>query len=120
MAKILVTDDAAFMRNVLRNILESVGHVVDEARTGEECVEILKNSNYDLITMDITMPEMNGITAVKTIREINPEQKIIIVSAMGQKVIVVEAVQAGACDFIVKPFQRENVLAAVDKVLNSY
>ena len=119
MARILVVDDAAFMRMVLRYILVSHGHeVVDEAADGNQAVERYQECKPDLVTMDLTMPNVDGIQAIKKIRSIDPDARIIVCSAMGQQAMVMEAIQAGAKDFIVKPFQIERVISAVDKALN--
>jgi Response regulator containing CheY-like receiver, AAA-type ATPase, and DNA-binding domains len=118
MAKILVVDDAAFMRMMLRDILLNGGHeVVAEAANGLEAVEQYSICKPDLVTMDITMPVMEGIDAVKQIRQSDPNAKIIMCSAMGQQGMVVQSIQAGARDFVVKPFQAERVLEAIGKVL---
>lgn len=116
--RVLIVDDAAFMRMMIRDILERHGYeIVGEAENGEQAVEMYKKLRPDLVTMDITMPEMDGITAVKEIMKFDPKAKIIICSAMGQQAMVIDAIQAGARDFIVKPFQPERVLEAVTKVL---
>lgn len=118
MAKILVTDDAAFMRMQLKDMLTKLGHeVVGEAENGLQSVQLNEELNPDLITMDITMPEMSGIEAVKEIRKTDPNVKIIMCSAMGQQGMVVEAIQAGAQDFIVKPFNAERIAESLSKVL---
>ncbi len=115
--KVLITDDTAFMRMTLRNTLEKNGYeVVGEAADGQEAVEKYQQFKPDLVTMDITMPNMDGITAVKTIIEQNPDARIVMVSAMGQKALVVEALTSGAKDFIVKPFQPDRILEALAKV----
>jgi len=119
MARILVVDDAAFMRMMLRDILVSHGHeVVDEAADGNQAVERYQECKPDLVTMDLTMPNVDGIQAIKKIRAVDPDARIIVCSAMGQQAMVMEAIQAGAKDFIVKPFQIERVISAVDKALN--
>ena len=119
MAKnILVVDDAAFMRMMIKDILTKNGfNVVGEAENGQIAVQKYKELNPDLVTMDITMPEMDGIQALKSIRETNPNAKVVMCSAMGQQAMVIEAIQAGAKDFIVKPFQTNRVLEAVSKAL---
>ncbi|AIF44198.1 response regulator [Virgibacillus sp. SK37] len=118
MAKILITDDAAFMRMQLKDILTKLGHeVIGEAENGHVAIEKFKELQPELVTMDITMPEMNGVEAVKEIKKINPHAKVIMCSAMGQQGMVVEAIQAGAKDFIVKPFTPERIGEAVNKVL---
>jgi two-component system chemotaxis response regulator CheY len=117
-ANILIVDDAAFMRMMIKDILTKNGHaVVGEAKTGKEAVDMYFSLKPDLVTMDITMPEMNGIEAVKEIRSKDPAAKIIMCSAMGQQAMVIDAIQAGAKDFIVKPFQPARVLDAVGKAL---
>lgn len=116
--RILIVDDAAFMRMMIREILTKNGYeVVGEAENGARAIEKYRELLPDLIVMDITMPEVNGIEAVREIRKINPEAKIIMCSAMGQQAMVIESIQAGARDFIVKPFQAERVIEAVRKVL---
>ncbi|MFH1542554.1 MAG: response regulator [bacterium] len=121
MANILVTDDAVFTRKLLTDILKKEGHtVVGEAATAVEAVQQYKKLKPDLVTMDIIMPEtegMDGIGAVKAIIKDDPNAKIIMVSAMGQQEMMVDAIQAGAKDFIVKPFQPSNVINAVNKLL---
>jgi len=118
MAKsVLIVDDAAFMRMLLKDIISKGGYeVVGEAANGVDAVEKYKELKPDVVTMDITMPEMNGIEAIKKIKEIDPNAKIIVCSAMGQQAMVVEAIQAGAKDFIVKPFQHSRVIEALQKV----
>lgn len=117
MANILVTDDAAFMRKVLADVLIKSGHNVDEACDGQDAVDKSKAKDYDLITLDITMPNMDGIQALKNIRANKPAQRCIMVSAMGQQAMVIEAIQNGAKDFVVKPFQADRVKEAVSKAL---
>ncbi|PYI50846.1 response regulator [Paenibacillus flagellatus] len=119
MARIMIVDDAAFMRMMLKQILTENGHeVVAEASDGRQAVEMHANVKPDLTTMDITMPEMDGLEALKTIRGSDPKAKIIMCSAMGQQGMVIEAIQSGALDFIVKPFQKDRVLDALQKALN--
>ncbi len=116
---ILIVDDAAFMRMMVKDILVKNGFiVVGEAQDGMEAVEKYKELSPDLVTMDITMPEMDGIAALKQIKEINSDAKVIMCSAMGQQAMVIDAIQAGAKDFIVKPFQAERVIEAIQKALN--
>ncbi|MGB9792626.1 MAG: response regulator [Thermacetogeniaceae bacterium] len=118
MAKVLVVDDAAFMRMMLKDILAKNGYeVVGEAENGLQAVELYKELKPDVVTMDITMPEMDGIAALKAIKKLDPNAKVVICSAMGQQAMVMEAIQSGALDFVVKPFQRERVLQAMQKVL---
>jgi two-component system, chemotaxis family, chemotaxis protein CheY len=116
--KILIVDDAAFMRMMIKDILNKNGYeVVAEAADGVQAVDRYKEFQPDLVTMDITMPEMDGITALKEIRKLNPNAKVIMCSAMGQQAMVIDAIQAGAKDFIVKPFQADRVLEAIGKTL---
>ncbi|MFA1822270.1 response regulator [Virgibacillus oceani] len=118
MAKILITDDAAFMRMQLRDNLTRLGHeVVGEAENGIDAIEKCQELKPDLITMDITMPEMNGVEAVTEIKKTNPDVKVIMCSAMGQQSMVLDAIKAGATDFIVKPFNADRIKKALDKVL---
>lgn len=118
MARVLVTDDAAFMRMQLRDIISKAGHeVVGDAENGKVAIEKYKELRPDLVTMDITMPEMNGVDAVKEIKKVDPNAKIIMCSAMGQQRMVVEAIQAGAKDFLVKPFSADRIEEALRKVL---
>jgi len=117
--KVLIVDDAAFMRMMLKDILVKNGYeVVGEVSNGAEAVATYKEMKPDIVTMDITMPEMDGITAVKEIKKIDPKAKIVMVSAMGQQALVIEAIKAGALDFIVKPFQPDRVLDALSKALS--
>ncbi|MFC4302251.1 response regulator [Cohnella boryungensis] len=118
MAKIMVVDDAAFLRAMLRDILVKAGHeVVFEAQNGREAVDKYKAVRPDLVTMDITMPVMEGVEAVKEIRKFDPAANIVMCSAMGQKNLIIEAIQSGAKDFIVKPFQSNRVLEAISKAI---
>ena len=116
--KVLVVDDAAFMRMMIKDILRKGGYeVVGEAEDGSKAVEKYKELRPDLVTMDITMPDMDGITAVKEIKKLDATAKIIMCSAMGQQEVVLDAVKAGAVDFIVKPFQPERVLESFNRAL---
>ncbi|CAM3751297.1 response regulator [Alkalicoccus chagannorensis] len=119
MAKsVLIVDDAAFMRMMIKDILEKNDfRVVGEAADGAEAVTQYKEHSPDLVTMDITMPEMDGITALKEIKKHDPSANVIMCSAMGQQAMVIDAIQAGAKDFIVKPFQADRVMEAIDKTL---
>ena len=118
-ARILIVDDAAFMRMMIKDILTKNGYqIVGEAENGMVAVEKYKELKPELTTMDITMPEMDGISAVKEIRDFDPQANIIMCSAMGQQAMVIDAIQAGAKDFIVKPFQPDRVLEAVRKALS--
>lgn len=119
MAKgILVVDDAQFMRTMLKQLVEENGYeVVGEAENGEHAIELYKEHNPDLVTMDITMPDMDGIEATKKILDIDSNAKIVMCSAMGQKPMVVDALEAGAKDFIVKPIQPEKVKDTLKGIL---
>lgn len=118
MARVLIVDDATFMRMMVKDILEKNGYeVIGEANNGIKAVEIYKAENPDIVTMDITMPEMDGIEAVKQIKAFDPSAKIVMCSAMGQQSMVMDAIKAGTKDFIVKPFQADRVLEAIKKVL---
>lgn len=117
-ARVLIVDDAAFMRMMIKDILEKNGfQVIGEANNGLKAVEIYKKEKPDIVTMDITMPDMDGIEAVKVIRAFDPAAKVIMCSAMGQQTMVMDAIRAGARDFIVKPFQPDRVLEAIRKVV---
>ncbi|WP_019391826.1 response regulator [Priestia filamentosa] len=116
--RILVVDDAAFMRMMIKEILTKNGYeVVAEAADGLQAIEQYKEHKPDLVTMDITMPEMDGIHSLKEIKKVNPNAKVIMCSAMGQQAMVIDAIQAGAKDFIVKPFQADRVIEAISKTL---
>ena len=119
MAKnILICDDAAFMRMMIKDILTKNGYnVVGEAENGLKAVEKYSETKPDLVLMDITMPEMDGIQALKNIKEQDPGATVIMCSAMGQQAMVIESIQTGAKDFIVKPFQADRVIEAVKKVV---
>jgi two-component system chemotaxis response regulator CheY len=116
--RVLITDDAMFMRVTLKNILTQNGYeVAGEASNGKEAIRLYQDLKPDLVTMDITMPEMDGITALKEIKRVDPDAIVVMCTAMGQKNLVVEAIQAGAKDFIVKPFQPPRVLESLNKLL---
>jgi len=116
--RILVVDDAAFMRMMIKEVLTKNGFdVCGEAENGAIALERYKELTPDLVIMDITMPEVNGIDALKNIKAFNTAAKVVMCSAMGQQAMVIEAIQSGAKDFIVKPFQADRVVEAVKKVL---
>lgn len=119
MAKnILIVDDAAFMRMMIKDILSKNGYnVAAEAENGKIAVDKYNEVKPDLVLMDITMPEMDGIQALKAIKGVDANAQVIMCSAMGQQAMVIEAIQSGAKDFIVKPFQADRVLEAVKKVI---
>ncbi|HTK40949.1 MAG TPA: response regulator [Gemmatimonadales bacterium] len=115
---VLVCDDAIFMRTMIGDILTQAGfEIVGEAESGLQAVQKYRELKPDLVTMDIVMPDMGGIEAVREICKQDPDAKILMCSAMGQQALVVEAIQAGAKDFVVKPFQPSRVLEAVQRVL---
>jgi len=118
MAKILIVDDAAFMRITIKNMLQKSEHVVvGEAENGAVAVEKYRELKPDIVTMDITMPEMDGLASLKAIRAIDPGAKVIMVSAMGQEAMVRDAVLSGAKGFIVKPFKEDGFLNAISKLI---
>lgn len=117
--RILIVDDTAFMRMMLKDILTKQGYTIaGEAANGIECIEKYNKLRPDLVTLDITMPEMDGIKALKGIMTINPNAKVVMCSAMGQQAMVIDAIKFGAKDFIVKPFKEERVIEAVKKQLD--
>jgi len=117
-ANVMIVDDAAFMRMMLKDILTKNGFtVVGEAENGAVAVEMYGQIKPNLTVMDITMPEMDGLQAVKEIRKRDPQARIVMCSAMGQQSMVIEAIQSGAKDFVVKPFQAERVIEAITKAL---
>jgi two-component system chemotaxis response regulator CheY len=120
MTKVMIVDDAAFMRNMLKNIMIEGGfEVVCEAATGLEAIHLFPQYHPDIVTMDITMPDMDGVAAVAGIIKSYPKAKIIMCSAMGQQKMVLDAIMAGAKDFIVKPFQKDRVLESILNVLKN-
>lgn len=119
MPSVLIADDAAFMRMMIKNILTDAGYdIVGEAENGAIAVTKYRELKPDLTTMDITMPEMDGLAALKAIRGEDPSARVVMCSAMGQQSMVIESIQAGARDFIVKPFQPDRVLEAIQKALS--
>lgn len=120
MTKVLIVDDASFMRTMIKKILIENGfQVVGEACNGQDAYEKYIELKPDVVTMDITMPEVDGITSVKMIREYDKSANIIMCSAMGQQSMVKESLKAGAKDFVVKPFKEEKVLQAINNVLGT-
>jgi two-component system chemotaxis response regulator CheY len=120
MARILIVDDARFMRLVLRRILTQAGHeIIGEAKDGVEAVEMYADRRPDVMTLDIVMPRQNGIEAVKEIMQFDPQAKIIMVTALGQEAFVLDAIKAGAREFIIKPFRNEEIVKAVMKTHQS-
>jgi len=117
--RVLVVDDAVFMRTVLKKMLMEDGYeVCGEAGNGLEAIKLAKELTPDVVTLDITMPEMDGVTALPKIMEASPNSKVIMCSAMGQQPMVVEAIKNGAKDFIVKPFQKARVVQAIENVMS--
>lgn len=118
MKKVLIVDDAAFIRMAIKNILEKNGFEdIEEAKNGIEALQKYKELKPDIVTMDITMPEMTGLEAVKSIVEIDSNAKVVMVSAMGQETMVMEAIMHGAKSFIVKPFKEDHVVKTLNKLL---
>jgi len=115
--KILVVDDAAFMRMRCSKLLTDNGYDVVEAENGLDAIAKYKATKPDAVLLDITMPEMDGLTALKEIRKVDPEAKVAMVTAMGQQSMIMDAIKSGAKDFVVKPFQPDRVLAAVKKLV---
>jgi two-component system chemotaxis response regulator CheY len=116
---VMIVDDLAFIKIVLRDILEKSGfRVVGEASNGDEAIRVYLDTRPDVVLMDITMPGMDGLTALKKIREHDPKARIIICSALGQQRLIVQAIQLGAKDFIVKPFQPQRIISALKKALD--
>jgi len=119
-ATILIADDLSFMRMIQKEILTERGYtVVGEASDGIEAVDKFQNLHPDLVLLDITMPNMNGLEAMRRIFAIDPKAKVIMCSALGQQNLIVEAIKAGVKDFIVKPFKPERILSAIDKALRN-
>ena len=117
-AKILIADDLSFMRMIQKEILSERGYtIVGEATDGREAVEKFKTLKPDLVLLDITMPNMNGLEAMRRIFALEPKAKVIMCSALGQQNLIVEAIKAGVKDFIVKPFKPERILSAIEKAL---
>lgn len=116
---VLIVDDAIFMRTVLKKMLLEEGNIniVGEADNGVEAIELAGKLQPDLITLDITMPEMDGLTAIEGILKVSPNSKVIMCSAMGQQAMVIDAIKKGARDFIVKPFEKSRVLQAIQNVM---
>lgn len=119
MAKIMLVDDAAFMRMMVKDALTKAGYTdLIEAQDGAEAVEKFNAENPDLVFMDITMPNKDGLEALKEIKSAHPNANIVMCSAMGQEAMVIEAIKSGAKDFIVKPFKPDRILATAEKILS--
>ena len=117
MPTIMVVDDAAFMRMRCKKLLTQSGYDVIEAATGAQAVEAYKENKPDAVLLDITMPDMDGLTALKEMKKLDPDVRVAMVSAMGQQSVVMDALKSGAKDFVVKPFEADRVLATVKKLL---
>ncbi len=117
MARILVVDDAEFLRVRISKMLSSEGHEIIEAENGIKAVETYKSARPDIVLMDITMPEMDGLAALREIRSFDSSAKVVMLTALGQESVVLEAIKAGARDFVVKPFEKDRVLSAVAKLV---
>ena len=117
MTTIMVVDDAAFMRMRCKKLLTQSGYDVLEAATGAQAVETYKENKPDAVLLDITMPDMDGLTALKEMMKLNPDVRVAMVSAMGQQSVVMDALKSGAKDFVVKPFEPDRVLATIKKLL---
>ncbi|HOJ64198.1 MAG TPA: response regulator [Spirochaetota bacterium] len=118
-ARVLIVDDLAFIKLIIRDTLEKTGfEVVGEASNGIEAVEMYKRLKPDIVLMDITMPRMDGIQALQEIMKFDPNAKVIMCSALGQQKLIIQSIQLGAKDFIVKPFKPERIVGAIKKALN--
>ena len=117
MPTIMVVDDAAFMRMRCKKLLTQSGYDVIEAAIGAQAVETYKESKPDAVLLDITMPDMDGLTALKEMKKLDPDVRVAMVSAMGQQSVVMDALKSGAKDFVIKPFEADRVLATVKKLL---
>lgn len=117
MAKILIVDDAEFLRVRLNKILDTEGYEVVQAENGAKAVSTYKEQHPDVVLMDVTMPEMDGLTALKEIVSFDAQAKVVMLTALGQESVVLEAVKSGARDFIVKPFEHDRVMKAISKLL---
>ncbi len=117
MAKILIVDDAEFLRVRISKMLSGDGHQIVEADNGAKALDLYKSFQPNVVLMDITMPEMDGLSALKAIRSFDSKAQVIMLTALGQESVVLEAIKSGARDFIVKPFERERVLSAISKLI---
>lgn len=116
MKRILIVDDTNYVRRYLREMIEELGHkVIGEAKNGKEAVKMVEELSPDIVIMDIVMPGKNGIDAMKEMKEKKPSLHIILMSAMGQEKLIMDAINAGAKTFIIKPFRKENILSAIEK-----
>jgi two-component system chemotaxis response regulator CheY len=117
MAKILIVDDAEFLRVRITKMLSGEGFEVFEAENGLKAVSSYKELRPDMVLMDVTMPEMDGLTALKEIRSFDSQAKVVMLTALGQESVVLEAIKSGARDFVVKPFERDRVMSAIHKLI---
>ena len=117
MPRLLIVDDSRLMRTIAARLVDGMGFIIEEAENGAEAVRLYAEHRPDAVLLDITMPEMDGLTALKEIRKIDPDARVAMVTAMGQQGIVMEALHAGARDFVLKPFQADRVLGALQKLL---
>jgi two-component system, chemotaxis family, chemotaxis protein CheY len=117
MTQILIVDDAEFLRVRISKMLVGEGFEVSEAENGLKAIESYKTKKPDMVLMDVTMPEMDGLTALKELRKLDPNAKVVMLTALGQESVVLEAVKSGAKDFIVKPFDHDRVMSAINKLL---
>jgi two-component system chemotaxis response regulator CheY len=118
MAKVLIVDDAEFLRVRLNKILSAEGYEVFQAENGIKAVAAYQEFHPEVVLMDVTMPEMDGLTALKEIIRLDPKAKVVMLTALGQESVVLEAVKSGAKDFVVKPFEQERVMNAINKLLS--
>jgi two-component system chemotaxis response regulator CheY len=120
MADILIVDDSRTSRKILRDVLEFAGHtVVGEAKNGEECIDLYERLQPDVVTMDITMPVLDGLGALKLLMGVHPQAKVVMITAAGQQKNVLEALKTGAADCIAKPFERQHVIDVIGRVTGS-
>ncbi|NUM48248.1 MAG: response regulator [Anaerolineales bacterium] len=117
MAKILVVDDAQFLRLRISKMLNQSGHDTLEAENGKRAIELYQSDHPDVVLMDVTMPEMDGLDALKHIRTFDANARVVMLTALGQESVVLEAIRAGAKDFVVKPFEASRVLSAINKII---
>ncbi len=120
MVDVLIVDDSLYLRVMIKKILKKLGHnVVAEASNGKEAIEAFKQHTPDLVTMDVVMPELNGLLAIKNIMQIQPKANIIVVTALGHEPMIRQAIKLGAKDFVIKPFKQDELIQAVEGVLAS-